>query len=178
MCTKAEQKYETVANLRYYSTKGSWGISMSINLSVAYPVGALSSPPPLKYKLIYSISPVSGTAKTGHLRTRWPFSGLHLILDVGRRDEFFFYLHFILGGKLDVERREDLFFWSSSIFSVETQTGNCGPPPFQISEHTPELIVLLGHIPVGYCDTARKINDILFQCNHRLIHHHFFISFH
>ena len=32
--------------------------------------------------------------ETGHLRTRWPFFGLHLIL----------------GGKLDVERREDLFF--------------------------------------------------------------------
>ena len=48
-----------------------------------------------------------GAVETGHLRTRW--SSLDF------------------GGELDVERRED-FFWSSPIFSVETETGNCGPP--------------------------------------------------
>ena len=62
------------------------------------------------------------------------FFGLHLILggklDVGKREGLFFGLHLILGGKLDVERREDLFFWSSPIFSVKTEAGNCAPLPF------------------------------------------------
>ena len=29
-------------------------------------------------------------------------------------------------------------FWSSPIFSVETETGNCGLSPFQISGHAPK----------------------------------------
>ena len=31
------------------------------------------------------------------------------------------------------------FFWSSPIFSVKTETGNCAPLPFQISGHAPDI---------------------------------------
>ena len=89
--------------------------------------------------------------ETGHLRTRRPLFGLDLILgcklDVERRKApppFIFGLHLILGCKLDIERREDLF-WSSPVFLVETETGNCAPPPFQISGHAP--VDILYHSP-------------------------------
>ena len=63
------------------------------------------------------------------------FFCVHLILgsklDVERREDLFFGLHLSLWGKLDVERRENLFFWSAPIFSVKTETGNCGPSLFK-----------------------------------------------
>ena len=75
------------------------------------------------------------------------FFGLHLILggklDVKDVKTFFFYcgLLLILGGKLDVERREDPYFCSSPMFSVEKETGNCAPHPFQISGHAPASVM-------------------------------------
>ena len=55
---------------------------------------------------------------------------------------FFFGLHLIMGGKLDVERHKDFFFWSSPIFLVEI--GNCGPPFFKISGHASDVCHFFG----------------------------------
>ena len=38
------------------------------------------------------------------------------------------------------------FFWSSPVFSVETETGNCTPPPFQISGHTLRNCIMYLHL--------------------------------
>ena len=68
----------------------------------------------LKYKLIYIFSQRNSGNRTSEDAMTF-FFGLHLILDVGKR--------------------EDAFFCSSGRkHLVETETGNWGPP-FQISGH-------------------------------------------
>ena len=85
---------------------------LKLNVSTTGGCRWVLSPPSLKYKLIY----ISSQRHSGNRTSEDAMT-------------FFFNLHLILGGKLDVERREDLFFWSSLIFSVETETGNLPLPP-------------------------------------------------
>ena len=76
--------------------------------------GAGVATPSLKYKLIYICSQRNSGNKTSE-------DALN----------FFFGLHLILGGKLDVGRREDLFFWSSPIFSMKTCKQEIAAPLFK-----------------------------------------------
>ena len=53
---------------------------------------------------------------------------------------FFFGLHLILGGKLDVEGREDLLFGLQRYFQGKRKQEIAAPLSFQISGHTPGVL--------------------------------------
>ena len=71
-------------------------------------------PPPPADIMSWSLSSVSGTVETGHLRTRWPF--------------YFFGLQLILWGRLDVGRCEEFFFGLRRYFPWKQKQEIAAPP--------------------------------------------------